>query len=127
MQQDQYTVTDRADSFLSNPNAGMFAGKRRMGTGPLLDLLADRLAYDSTANVIRVKERNNMLDYIGSSMMPEKSNHILLYVEVDVSESDLIARTFPLAHIYRAKELCHQVPVCFKEHVSDDDYNCKLR
>ena len=127
MQQDQSTITDRVDAFLSNPNAGMFAGKRRMGTGPLLDLLAERMAYDSTANVIRIEERNNMFEYIRSRIMPEKNNHILLYVEVDMSESDAIARTFPQAHIYRVRELCHQVPVCFREHVSDDEYKCELR
>jgi len=97
-----------------------------MGTESLLDLLAERIADDSTANVVRVKDKNNLLEHIRSSMIAEKQNHILLYIEVGMEEFDLITKMFPSAHIYGAKELCHQVPVCFKEYISENSYGCEL-
>ena len=126
MRSDRCIIEERADSFLSNPNAGVFAGRRRMGTESLLDLLAERIADDSTANVVRVKDKNNLLEHIRSSMIAEKQNHILLYIEVGMEEFDLITKMFPSAHIYGAKELCHQVPVCFKEYISENSYGCEL-
>jgi len=59
-------MTDRIDSFLSNPNAGALTGERRMSTESLLDLLADRIAEDGAANVIRIKEKNDALERIRS-------------------------------------------------------------
>jgi len=43
---------------------------------------------------------------------------------MDLEESDLIISAFPDAQIYKAKELCHQVPVCFKEPLSHHIGSC---
>jgi len=88
-----------------------------MSTGSLLDLLAGRIARDDSANVIRVTEKEGMLDRIRSRMVPEENNHILIYVDLDGNESELVVAMFPDAHIYLAKELCHQVPVCYRASV----------
>jgi len=126
MQQDQLSLTDRIDSFLSRPDAGMLKGERRMGTGPLLDMLAERISLDESARVICVIERENALDHIGSQIKAGKKNHILLYVDVELAVTDQISEMFPDAQIYRVKELCHQVPVCFKESSSflEKDLGC---
>jgi hypothetical protein len=120
-------MIDRIDSFLSNPDAGILRGERRMGPEPLLDILADRIAEDDSANVIYVKEKNNLLEKIRSETVPGKKNHIILYADFDTAESDLITRTFPDAEVYRAKELCHQVPVCFREPAPGGISKCELR
>lgn len=125
MLRNQNLILKRIDSFLSNPNAGVLTGERRMGTEQLLDLLADRIAEDSSANIVRIKEKNGLLDRIRSEIIPGKKNHIILYADVDAPESDLVVGAFPYAEVYRAKELCHQVPVCFRESSSEKSYSCE--
>ncbi|MCL2890923.1 MAG: hypothetical protein FWF40_03415 [Methanomassiliicoccaceae archaeon] len=105
-------IAGRIDSFVSRPDAGMLRGERRMGTERLLDMLADRIAEDECANVIRVKEVNEIQD-IASKIVPCKIDHILLYTS-DAEAFDAVLREFPNACVYGAKELCHQVPVCFR-------------
>ncbi|MCL2296539.1 MAG: hypothetical protein FWC29_05640 [Methanomassiliicoccaceae archaeon] len=127
MQKCQYLMMiDRIDSFLSNPGARVLRGERRMGPESLLDVLAERIAEDHSANVIYVKEKNNFLESIRSDMAPGKVNHIILYADLDLAESDLIIKTFPDAKVYRAGEICHQVPICFREPVPDDICSCEL-
>jgi pyocin large subunit-like protein len=121
MRKDRCPIGGRIDSFVSNPDAGTLTGERRMGTERLLDMLADLLAEDDSANVIRIMKKNGVLDTVRSEIRPEKKNHILLYVDIDLKETDLIITEFPDAQIYRAKELCHQVPVCFKESASSNN------
>ena len=99
-----------------------------MGTERLLDMLAGRIAEDEYANVILVKDVNDIPD-IASEIVPGKMNHILLYTE-DIKAFDTVLREFPDACVYGAKELCHQVPVCFRGSVSKFSINmesCLLR
>jgi len=111
---------DRIDPFVSNPDAGVITGARRMGTVSLLDTVADRIAESDSDNVIRIKEKDDVLDRIRSETVTDKKNHIFLYVDIDPAETDIIAAEFPDAQVYRSKELCHQVPACFKENVRAD-------
>jgi len=108
-------LSDKIGSFIVNPDAGIVAGKRRMGTEALLDTVADRISGDPDANVIRVKDENDAMEYVRSAFDAGKKNHVLLYVEIPIKESDGIIAEFPGVQIYRVKELCHQVPACFKE------------
>jgi len=115
MKEEICPLSDKIGSFITNPDAGIVAGKRRMGTEALLDAVADRISEDPEANVIRVTDENDAAGYIGSRIAAGKKNHVLLYVEIPLNDSDRIAAEFPGAQIYRVKELCHQVPACFKE------------
>jgi len=115
MRNDRCLLADRIDSFISRPDAGMLRGERRMGTECLLDMLADRIAEDEHANVIRVKRTDDVLS-IASKIVPGKNDHILIYI-ADAGVFDTIVKNFPEACVYGAKELCHQVPVCFRESI----------
>jgi hypothetical protein len=95
-----------------------------MGPEQLLDELAEYISYDNSANIIRIKEKKNILDHIRSEIVAGKKNHVLLYVEIKVAESDLILTAFPDVPVYRAKELCHQLPVCFKESLGGRNETC---
>ena len=108
-------LSDKIGSFITDPNAGIVAGKRRMGTENLLDTVADQISEDPNANVIRVTDEDDAFGYVGSRIVAGKKNHVLLYVEIPIIESDRIIAAFPGVQIYRVKELCHQVPACFKE------------
>jgi len=125
MHNDRCRLADRIDSFVSRPDAGMLRGERRMGTERLLDMLADRIAEDECANVILVKAADDVQD-IASKIVPGKMDHILLYT-TDVKAFDTVLREFPGACVYGAKELCHQVPVCFRGSVSMTEHGDECR
>ena len=111
-------VTRRVDSFISSPDAKTLTGGRRMGTGRLLDMLATHISEkDGSANIIRVKDVSGeeMICRIRSEIDTDNENHILLYNPVTVTELDSVVASFPDAHVYRAQELCHQVPACVRE------------
>ncbi|MDR0778431.1 MAG: hypothetical protein LBE48_03215 [Methanomassiliicoccaceae archaeon] len=108
----------RIDSFLSDPNAGTLTGERRMGPEKLLDMLADRLADDDSVNIIRIMDHRNVHNFISSGIRAGKTDHILIYVDLSTEATNDILASFPDAHVYKAKELCHQVPVCFRETVT---------
>ena len=116
MRKERCNISERIDSFVSRTDAGMLTGERRMGTECLLDMLADRLAGDEHTNVIRVKGKDDVPS-VRSKIVTDKNNHILLYF-ADPGVSEMILQEFPEACVYGAKELCHQVPVCFREPVS---------
>ena len=81
-----------------------------------MDIIADRiLIEDPAVNIIRVKSNADLLSSIRSQTIAEKENHIFLYCILNAAELDDILEMFPDAHIYRAQELCHQVPVCVRE------------
>jgi len=122
MQQDRSQLSERMESFLSNPDAGMLRGDRRMGTEPLLDMLADRISADGS-NVIKVKKEEGMFDHISSKIISGKENFILIYVDIGVEETNSMVKMYPDVQIYKAKELCHQVPVCYRESLSDSKGN----
>jgi len=105
----------KINSFIFDPNAGTVTGKRRMGTDALLDAVAEEISKDPKANVIRVTEEDGAIEYIRARIGAEKKNHVLLYAELAPKEAERIMKEFPDAQIYRVKELCHQVPACFKE------------
>ena len=84
-----------------------------MGTECLLDLLADRISNKSGTNIVRITDRRDVTDR-SHPIDPDVEYHVLLYVDIDDDEYDIIAGIFSHATIYRAKELCHQVPMCFK-------------
>jgi hypothetical protein len=108
-------IAERIDSFISNPNEGTLTGERRMGTGPLLDLVAERiLTEDPMINVIRVTE-GDRIEYIRSRIDADRKNCILLYGDVDTVSLDEIVDEFQDAQVYRAQEICHQVPLCVRE------------
>ena len=121
MRNDRRNIADRIDSFVSRLDAGMLTGERRMGTERLLDMLADRMAEDVYANVILVKKMDDVHD-IASKIVLDKINHILLYI-TNSTVSETILWKFPNAFVYVAKELCHQVPVCFRESISAIKHN----
>ncbi|MCL2712497.1 MAG: hypothetical protein FWD37_04405 [Methanomassiliicoccaceae archaeon] len=85
-----------------------------MGVECLLDLLANRIAKNYGNKVIRIRTNKNAIGRITKRIDPEKRNHVILYEEIDRCLYDLVVNTFPYATIYGARELCHQVPVCFK-------------
>jgi hypothetical protein len=116
------SIMEKIDSFISHPDAGMLTGERRMGTEHLLDLLADRIAEDDSANVILVKE---MIDIpgISSKTVPGKIDHILIYFDTE-GTFDTIVQRFSDACVYGAKELCHQLPVCFRGSAVGHIYRC---
>ncbi|MCL2333561.1 hypothetical protein [Candidatus Methanoplasma termitum] len=116
MRNTQPPIIGRIDSFLSRSDAKTLRGDRRMGTGALLDMIADRISIDDSVNIIRVTEEHekNSLNYIHSMITMKKNNFILLYVDIDAAN---IIAAFPDAKVLKAKEICHQVPVCFKEPV----------
>ena len=120
-------IIDRIDSFLSHPDARTLRGERRMGAQLLLDMLADRISLDDSANIIRIKEVNekNLIAYIRSNIVSGKNNFILLYADTDAAN---IIAAFPDTRVFRAKEICHQVPVCFKEPILDNigKLNCSI-
>ena len=120
MSQQKHLIAERIESFLRNPDGGTLTGERRMSTESLLDMLADRISEDGSANVICIKEKEGFLTQVRSKIAAEKKNHILLYADVDPAESALVKELYPKAQLYRAKELCHQVPVCFKEPAADN-------
>ncbi|MDR2866623.1 MAG: hypothetical protein LBV13_04400 [Methanomassiliicoccaceae archaeon] len=121
MLQNPGRTVDRIDSFISNPHAGTLTGERRMGAERLLDMLADRLAEDDSRNVIRITENNDIIGLIRSKMRYDKEGHVIIYFDLDADETDVLLRTFPDTQIYRAKEICHQVPVCFREPAAGHD------
>ncbi|MCL1984444.1 MAG: hypothetical protein FWG58_03480 [Methanomassiliicoccaceae archaeon] len=105
----------KVDSFLCDPNAGTLTGERRMGSGPLLDAVANRIISDDPeANIIRIYGTDD-IGLIRSVTKDKKENHILVYCIIDNKELNDIMRTFPNAHVYRAQELCHQLPACVRE------------
>jgi len=104
----------RVDSFISSPDASTLTGERRMGVECLLDLLAKRITETSGNNVIRITEVHGAAGRVRELIDPERENHIILYVDICDKEYEAITASFPRATVYRAKELCHQVPVCFK-------------
>jgi len=115
MPKDRCTFADRMTAFISDPDARVLTGKRRMGTEALLDALADHMEKDASANIIRVTDSKWTADSIRSGTDSGKRNHVLFYVEIDPKRIGEILEEFPDVRIYGAKELCHQVPVCFKE------------
>ena len=119
MQQDRSQFIDRMESFLSNPDAGMLRGDRRMGTELLLDMLADRVSADGS-NVIKVKNAEGIFDHVSSKIISGEVNYILIYIDIGVEETNTLVKMFPDVQIYKAKELCHQVPVCYRETLSDN-------
>jgi hypothetical protein len=120
-------IIDRIDSFLSHRDAKTLRGDRRMGTELLLDMLAERISLDDSANIIRIKEENkeNSMDHIHLQIVAGKDNYILLYADIDAAN---ILAVFPDVKIFKAKEICHQVPVCFKEPILDSmgGLNCSM-
>ena len=85
----------------------------------LLDLLAERITKTSGDNVIQITDVNGAADRVRELIDPERENHVILYADIGENEYDLIAG-LPCVTTYRAKELCHQVPVCFKGSLSRD-------
>jgi hypothetical protein len=122
MPEERTQLNERIESFLSHPDAGMLKGDRRMGTELLLDTLADSI-IEKGNNVIRIKKHDGLMEYISSNIVSKKKNFILLYVDIGLDETNLIIERYPEAPLFKAKELCHQVPVCYKESISDDRGN----
>jgi hypothetical protein len=119
-------MTAKIDSFLSNPDAGTLTGERRMGPENLLDLLADHIMKDDSANIIRITDAKNVSEFIGSKRIAGKTDHILIYIDLSPDVTKDIITLFPDTHIYKAKELCHQLPVCFRETATSCDLTCRV-
>ncbi|MDR0335052.1 MAG: hypothetical protein LBH69_04115, partial [Methanomassiliicoccaceae archaeon] len=95
MRKESGRMADRIDSFILNPDAGALTGERRMGPVPLLDMLADRLSEDDTANIIRVTESDDAVSFIKSGIRSDKKNHVIIYADVDVRDTDSIIAEHP--------------------------------
>jgi len=115
MPKDRCTFAERMTAFITDPDARMLTGKRRMGTEALLDMLADHMEKDASANIIRVTDNEWTTERIRSETDGGKRNHVIFYTEIDPKRIWEILEELPGVQIYGAKELCHQVPVCFKE------------
>jgi len=104
-------IISRMDSFLSEPGAGILAGNRRMGTDALMDTLAERL--ERRAKVIRIKSTEDMIERVRQETCDDV--HVVIYCRIGDDELNAVMREFPKAHVYRAQELCHQLPACVRE------------
>jgi len=98
-----------------------------MGTECLLDLLAERLRAGG-ANVIKIKCKGNITRLPRSFAAPGVRRHVIVY---DISLYDIALRSFPDSEVYGARELCRQMPVCFKRPADADitehpEYDCVI-
>jgi hypothetical protein len=122
---DRDQMTARIDSFLSNRDAGTLTGERRMSPEKLLDMLAGRIMMDDTANIIRIRSKDDLSELLISGRRVTDRDHVLIYIDLSMDETAHIMTAFPDAHIYRAKELCHQVPVCYREFIVRCHPSCR--
>ena len=109
-------VIKRADRFLEMSGT-ILTGDRRMSAGHLLDIVMARiLSVNSDTNIIRIKNLSDGCpDRVRREMSDEKENCIFIYCEVGDTVLKRIIETFPDAYVYRAQELCHQLPACIRE------------
>lgn len=112
----------RMESFVGSGDGAMMAGKRRTGQVRLMEDLHRYLKENLPgSNIFTVKEGDEIENILPDSL-PGNSIVLIHFVSKNPHwEKSVRNRAISTVTVYWGQELCHQVPVCFKNTVEIED------